>query len=101
METSAVIYHWLVIAAGTATVLAGVLYVLAWAVVKVYKMLGIWHVICLAISIRLHGKEYADRQFWWAIQERASRSQFAAKTIADYANSFAPTPTGPQPHKQG
>ena len=75
--------------AGAAILIAGMLWVFGWAIVKVYKMLRIWHVICLALSIRLHGKDYADQQFWWAIKERASRGAYHAKIISDYALSVA------------
>ena len=89
MDFLATLFSWLVFAAGVSAVLAAALWALGWSVIKVFKMLRVWHVICLAVSIRLHGENYADRQFWWAIKERASRSNYSAKTIADYAMSHA------------
>lgn len=61
-----------------------------WTAVQLFKAFKIWHVICLAISIRLHGKDYADRQFWWAIEERAKRSDLDAKIISNHAMKHAP-----------
>lgn len=83
-------------ATGALMLIGFMLWALGWAVVQVFKWLKVWHVICLAVSIRLHGEEFADSQFWWAIKERASRSNTSARIISDYALEHAPTPR-PQP----
>jgi hypothetical protein len=55
--------------------------------------LGRWQelsVVMLCLAFIKHGKNYKDRLFWEAIADRASRSRFAAKTIADFAMKKAP-----------
>ena len=62
----------------------------AWFFASILKYCKVWYVMWLGVSIRLHDKDFSDNQFWWAIQERASRSQFAAQQIAAYALKYAP-----------
>ena len=62
----------------------------AWLVKVAMEYLKVWHIYMLAISIRLHGKGYADQQFWWAIQERASKGRFFANMVANHAHQHAP-----------
>lgn len=90
MEIAFEVFRFAAGLAGASMLIAGMLWTLGWAVVKVYKMLRVWHVICLAVSIRVHGKDYADTQFWWAIGERASKGAYHAKLISDYALAAAP-----------
>jgi hypothetical protein len=55
--------------------------------------LGRWQelsVVMLCLAFLRHGKDYRDRLFWEAVSDRASRSRFSAKTIADFAMKKAP-----------
>lgn len=75
--------------AGALALVAGAMFCAGWSVVQCFKMAKVWHVICLALSVRLHGKDFADQQFWWAIKERASKSYGGARIIAEYAQRHA------------
>jgi ABC-type antimicrobial peptide transport system permease subunit len=90
METITYIFNGLALVIGCLGLFAGLLFGSAWIVHKVMDGLKIWHIYMLAVSIRLHGKDYSDRQFWEAIAEKASKGRFFAKMIADYANQHAP-----------
>ena len=84
-EFAASLFSYGVLLAGSLAVLALVLWAIAWSLVQLFKWLKVWHVLCLAVSVRLHGKKFADNQFWWAIKERVDGREWKAKSIADYA----------------
>ena len=90
MQMTAQVFMWLAFVVGSIALFTALLWGLAWLLARILQALKIWHVLCLAVSIRLHGKEHADSQFWWAISEKASRSRWSAKNIADYAMEHAP-----------
>jgi hypothetical protein len=85
MQLSAAIFSWIIIVAGGIATFAFALLALGWAVVRLFEMLKVWHTLCLAIGVQLHGSKYRDSLFWGAVKERASNSAFAAKLIADFA----------------
>lgn len=75
---------------GVIVLFAALLVAAAYAVNTIMEYRGVWRVYMLAVSIRMHGKDHADNQFWWAIKERARKSDWAAKMIANYAMEHAP-----------
>lgn len=90
LEFSANVFYWIVIAAGAFGAFAFALFALGWSLVRVFEMLKVWHTLCLAIGVLLHGSQYRDSLFWGAVKERASKSGFRAKNIADFAMKQAP-----------
>jgi hypothetical protein len=69
---------------------AAVLWALGWAVVKVMKLLRVWHLFVLAVAVRMHGKDYAERLFWQAVAERAGSHRLEADNIIRVVNQHAP-----------
>jgi hypothetical protein len=74
---------------GAVVLYVAVLFGLAWFAHKAMKITKVWHFYSLAVSMRLHGKA-ADRLFWQAIHEKASRSRREATMIASVAMQNAP-----------
>ena len=90
LEFSANVFYWIVIAAGAIAAFAFALFALGWAAYRLLEMLKVWHTLCLAIGVQLHGSQYRDSLFWGAVKERASKSGFSAKNIADFAMKQVP-----------
>lgn len=90
METAFVVFNIAALVCGVICLFAALLALGAYAVNEVMKFLKVWHIYMLAVSIKLHGKDYADQQFWWAVKERASKGDYFARMVAGFAMEHAP-----------
>lgn len=83
------IFKVLCMTLGATLAITGTLWALGRALVKLWEILKVWHVLTLCIGVLRHGRDYRDQIFWRAIRERVSGSRFSAKLIADFAYKCA------------
>ena len=90
MEITATVFWTISTAVGALMMFGLLLWLGGHVLVKVLKLLKVWHTLLLVVAVAVKGKAYRDKLFWEAIREHIGDHKFAAKNVAGFAYRCCP-----------